>query len=144
MKEEGGEYEKIENNFASKNRNRAQIFATRSLGGPSGPQLLICSPSGLLLAPRASLTSSFPPFGRSGRVTHADVSMMHVYIIHVSMMYVPMIHVLELLRRQKKTRQKRRRVQAPQAPFKAAIHSKCCIGGFRETGLAFVIVLRCD
>ena len=44
----------------------------------------------------------------------------------------------------KKRRQKRRLVQAPQAPFKAAIHSKCCIGGFRETGLALVIVLRCD
>ena len=24
------------------------------------------------------------------------------------------------------------------------LHSKCCIGGFRETGLALVIVLRCD
>ena len=44
----------------------------------------------------------------------------------------------------KKRRQKRRLVQAPQVPFKAAIHSKCCIGGFRETGLALVIVLRCD
>ena len=31
-----------------------------------------------------------------------------------------------------------------QAPFKAPIHSKCCIRGFRETGLALVIVLRCD
>ena len=39
---------------------------------------------------------------------------------------------------------KRRLVQVPQAPFKAPIHSKCCIGGFRETGLALVIVLRCD
>ena len=39
---------------------------------------------------------------------------------------------------------KRRLVQAPQAPFKAPIHSKCCIGGFRETGLTLVIVLRCD
>ena len=48
------------------------------------------------------------------------------------------------MRRQKKSRQKRRLVQAPQAPFKAPIHSKCCIGGFRETGLALVIVLRCD
>ena len=48
------------------------------------------------------------------------------------------------VRRQKKSRQKRRLVQAPQAPFKAPIHSKCCIGGFRETGLALVIVLRCD
>ena len=26
----------------------------------------------------------------------------------------------------------------------APIQSKCCIGGFRETGLALVIVLRCD
>ena len=48
------------------------------------------------------------------------------------------------VRRQKKSRQKRRLVQAPQAPFKAPIHSRCCIGGFRETGLALVIVLRCD
>ena len=38
-------------------------------------------------------------------------------------------------------RQKRRLVQAP---FKAPIHSKCCIGGFRETGLVLVVVLRCD
>ena len=44
----------------------------------------------------------------------------------------------------KKRRLKRRLLQAPQAPFKAPIHSKCCIGGFRETGLALVIVLRCD
>ena len=44
----------------------------------------------------------------------------------------------------KKRRQTRRLVQPPQAPFKAPIHSKCCIGGFRETGLALVIVLRCD
>ena len=44
----------------------------------------------------------------------------------------------------KKKRQKRRLVQVPQVPFKAPIHSKCCIGGFRETGLALVIVLRCD
>merc|ERR1712110_1328550 len=41
------------------------------MGGPSGPQLLVCGPSGRLLALRASLTSSFAPFGRSGRVTHA-------------------------------------------------------------------------
>ena len=27
---------------------------------------------------------------------------------------------------------------------KRRLHSKCCIGGFRETGLALVIVLRCD
>ena len=51
---------------------------------------------------------------------------------------------LGLLRCQKKRLLKRRLVQAPQAPFKAPIHSKCCIGGFRETGLALVIVLRCD
>ena len=31
-----------------------------------------------------------------------------------------------------------------QVGCKAPIHSKCCIGGFRETGLALVIVLRCD
>ena len=51
---------------------------------------------------------------------------------------------LGLLRCQKKRRLKRRLLQAPQAPFKAPIHSKCCIGGFRETGLTLVIVLRCD
>ena len=51
---------------------------------------------------------------------------------------------LELLRCQKKRLLKRRLLQAPQAPFKAPIHSKCCIGGFRETGLTLVIVLRCD
>ena len=44
----------------------------------------------------------------------------------------------------KKRRLKRRLLQAPQAPFKAPIHSKCCIGGFRVTGLALVVVLRCD
>ena len=38
---------------------------------------------------------------------------------------------------QKKRLLKRRLLQAP-------IHSKCCIRGFRETGLALVIVLRCD
>ena len=43
----------------------------------------------------------------------------------------------------KKRRLKRRLLQAPQAPFKAPIHSKCCIGGFRDTGLTLVIVLRC-
>ena len=47
------------------------------------------------------------------------------------------------VRRQKRC-QKRRIVQVPQAPFKAPIHSKCCIRGFRETGFALVIVLRCD
>ena len=51
---------------------------------------------------------------------------------------------LGLLRCQKKRRLKRRLLQAPQAPFKAPIHSKCCIGGFRETDLTLVIVLRCD
>ena len=60
---------------------------TRSLGGPGpGPNF---QPAAL----RASLTSSFAPFGRSGRVTHADVSMMHVSMMHVSMMHVSMIHV---------------------------------------------------
>ena len=54
--------------------------------GPSGPRLLAGGPSGLL-------TSSFAPFGRSGRVTHADVSMMHVSMKHVSMMHVSMKHV---------------------------------------------------
>ena len=44
----------------------------------------------------------------------------------------------------KKRLLKRRLLQAPQAPFKAPIHSKCCIGGFRDTGLTLVIVLRCD
>ena len=34
--------------------------------------------------------------------------------------------------------------KAPQVPSRAPIHSKCCIGGLRETGLALVIVLRCD
>ena len=38
----------------------------------------------------ASLT---PSFGRSGRVTHADVTMMHVSMMHVSMMHLSMIHV---------------------------------------------------
>ena len=51
---------------------------------------------------------------------------------------------LGLLRCQKKRRLKRRLLQAPQAPFKAPIHSKCCIIGFRDTGLTLVIVLRCD
>ena len=31
-----------------------------------------------------------------------------------------------------------------QAPFKAPIHSKYCNRGFSETGLALVVVLRCD
>ena len=51
---------------------------------------------------------------------------------------------LELLRCHKKRLLKRRLLQAPQAPFKAPIHSECCIGGFRGTGLTLVIVLRCD
>ena len=29
-------------------------------------------------------------------------------------------------------------------PFKAPIQSKCCIRGFRVTGLALVVILRCD
>ena len=63
-----------------------QVLDTRSLGGPPGPNFKS-------VALRASLTSSFAPFGRSGRVTHADVSMMHVSMMHVSMMHVSMIHV---------------------------------------------------
>ena len=59
---------------------------TRSIGGPPGPNFLSATLP-------ASLTSSFAPFGRSGRVTHADVSMMHVSMMHVSMMHVSMIHV---------------------------------------------------
>ena len=51
---------------------------------------------------------------------------------------------LGLLRCLKKRLIKRLLLQAPQAPFKAPIHSKCCIGGFRVTGLALVVVLRCD
>ena len=43
-----------------------EIIEIPEVQGPSGPQLLVCGPSGLLLALRASLTSSF---GRSGRVT---------------------------------------------------------------------------
>ena len=39
---------------------------TRSLGGPPGPNFY-------LVALRAGLTSSFAPFGRSGRVTHATM-----------------------------------------------------------------------
>ena len=39
---------------------------------------------------------------------------------------------------------KRLLLQAPQAPFKAPIHSKYCNRGFSETGLALVVVLRCD
>ena len=63
-----------------------QLLDTRSLGG----QLLVCGPLGLL-------DFVFRAFGRSGRVTHAyvsmmHVSMMHVSMIHVSMMYVPVIH----------------------------------------------------
>ena len=59
-----------------------QLLDTRSLGG----QLLVCGPLGLL-------DFVFRAFGRSGRVTHAYVSMMHVSMMHVSMMHVSMIHV---------------------------------------------------
>merc|ERR550532_3633958 len=55
--------------------------------GPSGARLLACGPSGRLWALRACLTSSFAPFGRSGRVTHAAVSMM-VSIMHVSVILI--------------------------------------------------------
>ena len=49
-----------------------------------------------------------------------------------------------LLRCLKKRLVKRLLLQAPQAPFKAPIHSKCFIGGFKVTGLALEVVLRCD
>ena len=77
------------------------ILITRSLGA----RLLGGGPSGLL-------TSSFAPFGRSGRVTHTKLtnifvstytaimheSMRHICMkdesmIHVSMMHVSMMHV---------------------------------------------------
>ena len=47
-----------------------KILDTRSLGGSPSPNFYSA-------ALRASLTSSFAAFGRSGRVTHTDVSMMH-------------------------------------------------------------------
>ena len=47
--------------------------------GPPGPDFL-------LAALRASLTSSFVPFGHSGRVTNEDVSIMQVFMIHVFIM----------------------------------------------------------
>ena len=58
-------------------------------------QLLAGSPSGRLWTLWACLTSSFALFGRTGRVTHAYVSMMHVslILIVVSMVYVSMMNV---------------------------------------------------
>merc|ERR1711990_967821 len=53
-----------------KTRPKYAKYVKLEVYGPSGPQLLVCGPSGRLLALRASLTSSFAPFGRSGRVTH--------------------------------------------------------------------------
>ena len=58
--------------------------------------------------PFGLLTSSFAPFGRSGRVTHAKLtnssfststammheSMMHISMIHESLIHVSMMHVL--------------------------------------------------
>ena len=63
---------------------KLQYYKTRS-GGPSGR----------LWALWACLTSSFAPFGRSCRVTHADVSMMHVSVMHVSVILIvaSMMHV---------------------------------------------------
>ena len=60
------------------------------------------------------------------------IIVMAILIVIIPMMAMVVIRAVR--------RQKRRLVQAP---FKAPIHSKC-IGGFRETGLALVIVLRCD
>ena len=48
------------------------MYITRSLGARWAPTSS-CGPSGRLLALRACLTSSFAPFGRSGRVTHATL-----------------------------------------------------------------------
>ena len=42
--------------------------------GPVGPQLLVGGPSGQLFALWVSSTSSFAPFGRSGRVTRASIT----------------------------------------------------------------------
>ena len=61
------------------------VFSTRSLGVLRAPTSSL-RPFGPPFGPSASLTSSFAPFGRSGRVTHADVSMMQVSMMHVSMM----------------------------------------------------------
>ena len=47
-------------------------ICNRSLGARWAPTSS-CGPSGRLLALRACLTSSFAPFGRSGRVTHATL-----------------------------------------------------------------------
>ena len=63
-----------------------QLLDTRSLGG----QLLVCGPLGLL-------DFVFRAFGRSGRVTHAYVSMMHVSMMHVSMIHVSLMHVSMIL-----------------------------------------------
>ena len=48
---------------------------TKSLGAlqESRSQVLVYGPSNFVLALRASLTLSFKPFGRSGRVTHAPL-----------------------------------------------------------------------
>ena len=48
----------------------------------------------MLAALRACLTSSFAPFGRSGRVTHADVSMLHVSMMHISVMHLSLILIV--------------------------------------------------
>ena len=52
-----------------------QYGTTRSLGA----RLLGSGPSGRLWALRACLTSSFPAFGRSGRVTHATEILFFYY-----------------------------------------------------------------
>ena len=48
------------------------IYKTRSLGALRAPTSSLW-PFGPALALRAGLTSSFAPFGRSGRVTYATV-----------------------------------------------------------------------
>ena len=53
-------------NLSSSLRSEKQLYFTKSLGLGSGL-------SGRLWALRACLITSFTPFGRSGRVTHATV-----------------------------------------------------------------------
>ena len=58
-------------------------ISTLEVRGPPGPNFLSA-------ALWASLTSSFAPFKRSGRVILADV---HLSKMHVSMMHASLIHV---------------------------------------------------
>ena len=58
---------------ANMNKYTNKYEETRSLVALSGAQLLCSGPSGRLWALQACLTTSFTPFGRSGRVTHVAV-----------------------------------------------------------------------